>query len=393
MRKIYSIVSLNQEIQTKFPVVFKAFSLLILSGIKPGFPIKPAIKLPRLSSGKSFFQVKLFLLLVLFFPILLGSCATSKLGSSGQKKIAGKTVVIVGASSGFGRGVAEQLGAYNANVVIAARRTALLEEVANKVRANGGKALVVTSDITKPEDIRRLTETTLSEFGKIDVWINMAGVGAFGRFWEIPIEDQARIVDINVKGVIYGSHAAIKQFRTQGYGVLINVGSVESNVPLAYHATYGSTKGAVKNFGNALSQELRLNGNKEIRVVTVEPWAADTPFWGHGANYTGRTPRMAIMDPPQKVVNATIRACLRGRHELPVGWKAKSAWISHHLFPRLTDRIAANVVHKSQMKNAPTGVAPHSVAAFEPMESGRGIDDGVKKRMHEENRQRKEKKK
>ncbi|HYH56569.1 MAG TPA: SDR family NAD(P)-dependent oxidoreductase [Anseongella sp.] len=329
-------------------------------------------------------------MLVLFTGFFLSSCATSKLGTAGQKKTAGKTFVIVGASSGFGRGVAEQLGAYKANVVLAARRTDLLEEIAAKIRAAGGTALVVTMDISKPEDVQRLTETTLQQYGKIDVWINMAGVGAIGRFWEIPLEDQARIVDINLKGVIYGSHAAIKQFRAQGYGTLINLGSVESNVPLAYHATYASTKGAIKNFDEALSQELRLSGNKEIRVVTIEPWAVDTPFWRHAANYSGGTPRMAAMDPPQKVVNAVIRASLRGRHELPVGWKAKGAWVSHRLFPRFTERLSANIIHKTQMKNAPPA-PPTSGSAFEPMPEGRGVDDGVRQRMKEEKRQRKAK--
>ncbi|MFD2066302.1 SDR family NAD(P)-dependent oxidoreductase [Pontibacter silvestris] len=146
--------------------------------------------------------------LVLLFVLLsfgLGGCATWDLGKSGQRKIARKTVVIVGASSGFGRGVAEKMGAYGANVVIAARRTELLEEVASNIRAAGGTALVVTTDNSKPEDVQRLTDAAVQQYGTIDVWINMAGVGGIGRFWEIPVEDQARIVDINLKGFIYGS--------------------------------------------------------------------------------------------------------------------------------------------------------------------------------------------
>ncbi|WP_247232280.1 SDR family oxidoreductase [Telluribacter sp. SYSU D00476] len=325
----------------------------------------------------------LFILLCLF----LSGCATSELGKAGQRKTAGKTFVIVGASSGFGRGVAEQLGAYKANVVLAARRADLLEEIAGKVRAAGGTALVVPMDISKPEDVQRLADEALKQYGDIDVWINMAGVGGIGRFWDIPLEDQARIVDINLKGVIYGSYAAIRQFRSQGYGTLINMGSVESNVPLAYHASYAATKGGILNLGQALNQELRLNGNRNIRVVTVEPWAVDTPFWRHAANYSGGTPRMAAMDPPSKVVNATIRASLHRRPERPVGWKAKGAWISHHLFPRFTERLSGNIIHKYQIRNAPPA-PPTSGSVHEPMEAGRGVDDGVRQRMKEEKRQR-----
>ncbi len=363
---------------------------------KPVKTTLPVRSLAPITSGKrprkAWAIHKLYSFLVVLCAFWLGGCATSELGSSGQKKVAGKTFVIVGASSGFGRGVAEQLGAYKANVVLAARRGELLEEIATKIRAAGGTALVVPMDISKPEDVQRLTQATLQQYGKIDVWINMAGVGAIGRFWEIPIEDQGRIVDINLKGFIYGSHAAIRQFKAQGYGTLINMGSIESVNPLAYHASYAATKGGILNLGQAINQELRLSGlKKNIRVVTVEPWAVDTPFWGHAANYTGKTARMAIMDPPSKVVNATIRASLRGRHEKPVGWKAKGAWVSHRYFPRFTEWLSGNVIHKSQMRNAAPGPNT-SGAAFEPMQTGRGVDDGVRQRMHEENRRRKQNK-
>ncbi|WP_407427999.1 SDR family NAD(P)-dependent oxidoreductase [Arcticibacter sp.] len=338
-------------------------------------------------------QISLFREPLITFIILttslfqLSSCATSQLGQAGQKKITGKTFVIVGASSGFGRGVAEQLGRYKANVVVAARREDLLGEIAENIRTSGGTALVIKTDIANPEEVEHLSAAAIKQYGKIDVWINMAGVGAIGRFWEIPVADQARIIDVNLKGFVYGSHAAIRQFRSQGYGTLINMGSIESENPLAYHAAYAATKAGVLNLGQAINQELRLSGQKKIRVVTVEPWAVDTPFWGHSANYSGGTPRMAAMDPPSKVVNAVIRASLRPRKVLPVGWKAKGAWYSHQLFPDLTERISANIIHRYQIKTAPP--APHtSGAAFEPVATGRGVDDGVRARMKKEKKER-----
>lgn len=343
----------------------------------------------NLIPGKSLLNgiCKISLMLSLLF---ITSCATSKLGSSGQKKISGKTFVIVGASSGFGRGVAEQLGAYKANVVLASRRKDLLEEVAGKVRNAGGTALVVPTDISKPEEVENLVKQAVKQYGKIDVWINMAGVGAIGRFWEIPLADQVRVVDVNLKGFIYGSHAAITQFRSQGYGTLINMGSIESVNPLAYHASYAATKGGILNLGQAINQELRLNGHEKIKVVTVEPWAVDTPFWRHSANYSGGTPRMAAMDPPVKVVNAVIRSSLRPRKELPVGWKAKGARFSHRLFPHFTERLSANIIHRYQIKTAPPA-PPTPGSVYEPMDAGRGVEDGVKERMKREKKERKEK--
>ncbi|UOQ72702.1 SDR family NAD(P)-dependent oxidoreductase [Hymenobacter cellulosilyticus] len=329
--------------------------------------------------------------LLLLLAWVLSSCATSKPGSAIQKQVQGKTYVIIGASSGFGRGMAEQLGTMKANVVLAARRTELLEEVATKIRASGGQALVVTTDISKPEQVQNLADAAMKQFGRVDVWVNDVGVGGIGRFWEIPLNDYSQMIDVNLKGIIYGSQAAIKIFQTQGSGTLMNLGSVESEVPLAYHAVYASTKGAIRNLDQALNNELRLNGYKNIKVVTIEPWAVDTPFWGHAANYSGGTPRMAAMDPPSKVVNAMVRSSVRPRQELPVGWKARGAFFSHNIMPHFTERLSANIIHRYQVKTAPP--APTTTASlYQPVPTGRGVDDGVKPRIKAENRQRKQKK-
>ncbi|MCR5888284.1 SDR family NAD(P)-dependent oxidoreductase [Hymenobacter sp. J193] len=331
------------------------------------------------------------LLLLLVLGLGLSGCSTAKVGSATRQKVQGKTYVIIGASSGFGRGMAEQLGACKANVVLAARRTEVLEEVAAQVRAAGGSALVVTTDISQPEQVQRLADAAVKQYGKVDVWVNDVGVGGIGRFWEIPHADYSRLIDVNLKGIVYGSQIAIKLFQTQGRGVLMNLGSVESEVPLAYHAVYAATKGAIRNLGQALNQELRLNGYKHIEVVTIEPWAVDTPFWGHAANYSGGTPRMAAMDPPSKVVNAMVRASVRPRQELPVGWKARGAFFSHRLFPHFTERLSANIVHRYQIQTAPPAPATTG-AVYEPTPSGRGVDDGVRQRIKQENHQRRQQK-
>ena len=332
-----------------------------------------------------------------FFAALLllcftTGCSTWKLGKSGQNKIAGKTYVIIGASSGFGRGVAEELGRYKANVVLAARRTELLEEIADTIRNSGGTARVVTCDISKPEEVQRVAEAAVTQYGKVDVWINMAGVGAIGRFWEIPAEDQVRVIDVNLKGFIYGSRAAVDIFIKQGYGVLINIGSVDSETPLAYHASYSASKAAVRNLSLALGQELRLNGYKKIKVVTIEPWAVDTPWWRHAANYTGVEPKMALMDEPDKVVNAILRKSLRPKKIVPVGWKAKASSFMANVFPRLNEHITANVSQRYQMEMPPAAPATQG-ALYKPMEEGKGVDDGVDERMKEEKKMRNKQKK
>jgi len=330
----------------------------------------------------------LHFLLLLIACLTLLACTTWKPGKPGQRKLATKTFVIIGASSGFGRGVSEELGRYKASVVIAARRTALLQEIADSITRYGGKAVFVTADISKPQDIQRVADTAVSVFGHIDVWINMAGVGTIGKFWETPVADQVRVIDVNLNGFIYASHIAVNIFRKQGSGTLINMGSVDSEIPMAYQTGYAASKAGVRSLSLALAQELRIDGYKRIKVVTIEPWAADTPFWRHSANYTDGTPSMASLDPPRKIVHAVLRKSLRPKKEVPVGWKAHTVSCFHRISPRMTEHIAGNVAHRYQIKAGPP--VPDTVGAiYKPMRAGTGVDDGVRQREKKEKRERK----
>ncbi|HET8731222.1 MAG TPA: SDR family NAD(P)-dependent oxidoreductase [Moraxellaceae bacterium] len=285
--------------------------------------------------------------------LLLSACASSPLSNHEREQLAGRTCVITGASSGIGRGVALALAQAHANVVLAARNTDALDDVARQARAAGAIALVVPTDVSRPDDVKRLAAEALAHFGRIDVWINDAGVGLIGRFDSIPVEHQARVVDVNLKGVIYGSYAALLQFRQQRRGTLINVGSVESEVPLAYQATYGATKHAVLALGRALNEELRLDGLKNVQVATIMPFATDTPIFDHIANFSGHTPRSMLPDPPAKVVNTILHTVLSPHEEVPVGWKGSLSYHAHRLFGDLTEWMAATLYHHEQMELAP----------------------------------------
>jgi short-subunit dehydrogenase len=320
--------------------------------------------------------------------LLLGGCTT--MSADDQQSIAGKTYVITGASSGFGRGVALRLAQLHANVVLAARRTEVLNQVASEARAAGGTPLVVTTDVSKLDDMRHLRDATLQRFGRIDVWINNAAVGAIGEFDKVPVEDHARVVDVNLKGVIYGSHLALEQFRKQGHGVLVNLGSVESEIPLAYHASYSATKAAILGLDRALREELRLEGVRgPIEIATIMPFATDTPFFDHAANYTGRTARMPMMDDAEKVVDYIVYASVHPGEEVLTGWKARGAYWSHRIAPDMAERFAADVAHTSQMEHAPTTQAPTSGSLYQSPPTGTGVDGGVRARMQREDEERK----
>lgn len=304
-----------------------------------------------------------------------------------KKDIAGKTIVIVGASSGFGRGSAIKLASLGANVVLAARRTHVLEDLIVEITNSGGTSLAVTTDVTNPEDILRLKDQAIGMFGSVDVWINNVGVGALGFFWDIPIEDHAKLIDTNLKGLIYGAHAAMNLFRAQGYGTLVNIGSIDSEVPLAYQCSYAASKAAVLSLSRSLNEELRLSGYDKIKVATIMPWAVDTPWWIHAANYTGHEPRMAFMDDPQIVVDAIVRACVNPAEESPVGPKAHMSNISHRMFPDLTERMSANIADNEVKKAWPAPITTGSL--YEPMAEGTGVEGGIRARMKAEDESRK----
>lgn len=291
-----------------------------------------------------------------------------------------KVIVITGASSGFGKGIALKLASEGATVVLAARRTQLLEEIAQQCRQLGGNALVVTTDVASEQDVERLAQYTLNSFGRIDVWINNAGVGAFGRFDEVPLADHKRLMDINFNGTLYGSYYAMRQFRQQHYGSLINIASVMGKVPLPYYASYTASKHAIVGLDAAINQELQVNNERNIHVTTIMPFAADTPWFNHTANYSGKSPRMIALDHPDKIINAVVKAIHHPKKEIAVGYKAKLALASHRISSRLTNALAGRAGHKIMIQDPPPALQT-SGTLYKPMAEGTGIVGGIKQRV------------
>src|SRR5688572_5679017 len=159
-----------------------------------------------------------------------------------SRSLHGSVVVITGASSGFGRGAALAFAGEGASVVLVARRDEVLDEVAAECEALGSRALVAPADVGYEDDVEQVGYDAIERFGRIDVWINNAGVGAIGRFDEVPLADHRRVIETDLLGVIYGSHVALRQFRRQGFGTLINVASALGKVPAPYYGSYTAAK-------------------------------------------------------------------------------------------------------------------------------------------------------
>lgn len=321
--------------------------------------------------------------IILLFTITLISCATRPLNRAKQRQLANQVWVVTGASSGLGRGIALKAGSFKAKVVLASRNTAELEKVAQEIRSSGGRALVIKTDVSDSIAIKQLLLKTIAEWGHIDVWVNNAGVTVLGNFRETPLAEHERVIDVNFKGTLYGSYYVMQQFRKQGYGNLVNIASAESRIPTAYQASYAATKAAVKNMGIVIRQELRLENQRDIRLVSVDPWALNTPIWDHAANHTGHAPRMGLMDRTEKAVNAVMHAGIgRRNRDLAVGWKTHTAYTIHRVFPGWSHRLASNIVYRHQMKLAPPA-ADTSGNLFSPSQRN-AVETDIKERMKAE---------
>ncbi|MYM73843.1 SDR family NAD(P)-dependent oxidoreductase [Duganella sp. FT134W] len=195
--------------------------------------------------------------------------------------IENKVVVITGASSGLGEATARHLAARGAAVVLGARRTDKLEQIAADIRATGGKAEVVATDVTSREQVQALIDTAVRVFGRVDVLINNAGLMSIAPLDEVKVDEWDRMIDINVKGVLYGIAAALPQFRKQNSGHFINIASVAGVKVFSPGGTvYSGTKFAVR----AISEGLRHEVGGAIRTTTIEPGAVDSEL-KHGSSH------------------------------------------------------------------------------------------------------------
>lgn len=290
----------------------------------------------------------------------------------------GKVIVITGASSGFGKGVAWRFAKAGASVVLAARRGMLLDDLRKECEALGGQALAVETDVGNEADMTALMVHALDAFGRVDAWINNAGVGSIGRFEEIPLADQVKVIQTDLVGTMFGCHLALRQFRSQGHGILINVASALGKLPAPYFAAYTAAKHGVVGLSAAIRQELRENKLDNIHVCTVMPMAMDTPFFEHAGNYTGRkaVPVPPLYDPRQ-VIDAIFRLASEPEDEIIVGSAGKVMDFAHDLVSTLTEHVLGRTTHHEQMEKAPPApVTPGAV--HRPVPQGTDVSGGLR---------------
>ncbi|MBN3883361.1 MAG: SDR family oxidoreductase [Nostoc sp.] len=189
-----------------------------------------------------------------------------------MSEIQNKVVIVTGASSGLGEATAKRLAASGAKLMLAARREDRLKELVAAIAKSGGTATYQVTDVADRAQMEVLAKETLNTYGRIDVLINNAGLMPLSPLDQLKVEEWDQMIDVNIKGVLYGIAAVLPIMRQQKSGHVINLSSVAGHKVFAGSAVYCATKYAVR----AISEGLRLESNGEIRSTNISPGAVAT---------------------------------------------------------------------------------------------------------------------
>lgn len=225
-----------------------------------------------------------------------------------MQNIKGKVVAITGASSGMGKAIAIELAKNGAKVVLAARRSDQLERLVDEINSTGGMAICTKIDVKNKADLVQLVNTAVEQYGKLDVMVNNAGVSQLSRIDELDIEGWEEMIDINLKGVLYGMAAAIPIFKKQQSGHVVNIISTAGLSIVPTMGVYAGTKNAIRTIAEAFRQE--SDGN--IRITGISPGFVKTDFADNIKNEEMKTAIQKRMEEiaisPVAIANAVIYA-------------------------------------------------------------------------------------
>lgn len=199
-----------------------------------------------------------------------------------MSNLSGKTAIITGASSGIGAAIAMHLAEEGTNVVLAARRKNMLDELVESINEkNSGQAIAVETDVTSKDEVDLLADKTVDTFGEADIYVNNAGLMLLSTIQKSHVDEWDQMVDVNIKGVLYGINSVLPKMLERKTGHLVNVASVAGHEVSKVNAVYSATKFAVRALSMGLEKELARTG---VRVTNISPGAVDTDLASRGTD-------------------------------------------------------------------------------------------------------------
>lgn len=284
------------------------------------------------------------------------------------KRLRDQVIVITGASSGIGLATARMAAARGARVVLTSRNERDLRVAVEEIDARGGRATHVVADVAVPEEMDRVANVAIREFGGFDTWVNNAGISIYGKLVNVPMEDKRRLFDTNFWGVVNGCRTAVHYFGKRG-GTIINMGSVVSDRAIPLQGMYSASKQAVRGYTDALRMELE-HDRLPITVTLVKPASINTPFVEHARNYMPGAPTLPPpVYAPEVVARAILKCAERRIREITVGGGGRMMTAFGRLAPSTTDALMERTFFDQQQD--PNRPAPALDSLYRPTRDGR----------------------
>src|SRR4051812_40304549 len=264
-----------------------------------------------------------------------------------------QVMVITGASSGIGLATAEAAAEAGVKLVLAARSDETLSGIVERFSTGGVDVIHVTADVADTGAVEQIADAAIARFGRIDTWVNNAGVSIYGRLSEIPEDDARRLFDVDFWGVVKGSLVALPYLRASG-GALINVGSEVSDAVVPLQGFYSAAKHAVKGFTDALRVEVQELDKAPVAITLIQPTAVDTPFPQHARNYMDKEPKLPTPQiQPEKVAAAILEAATSETREMKVGAMSTINSAIAKMSPGLAKKLQAKQAGRQQYDEPP----------------------------------------
>lgn len=269
-----------------------------------------------------------------------------------SNSLKGKTVVITGASSGVGRAAAEAFASEGCNIIAVARGQKGINEVVAYCRGLNVLAIGVSADMSIAEDVDKVAAVALAVTGKIDIWVNNAGVMASGKFEEIPMEIHEQVIKTNLFGYMHGAYNAISIFKKQNEGILINNVSIGGFMPAPYSAVYSATKYGIRGMMECLQGE--ISNRKHIHICNLYPQLQNSTGNLHSAKYSGFDMKIPfIASDPRNTAAKMVKLAKHPKKDLFPDLRAASITNTYRLFPKMVINAASAAVRmKMKMNNA-----------------------------------------